>query len=122
MLNFQGRRVFLARASVDMRKSYQTLADVVRLQLDLDPLSGDVFIFVGRDRSRVKVLVWDAAGFWVCAKRLEGARFALPPGGGQPAGAIGSLPLNAQEIATVLAGTPLSEPNVRRHALLNIRR
>ena len=98
MLNFQGRRVFLARASVDMRKSYQTLADVVRLQLDLDPLSGDVFIFVGRDRSRVKVLVWDASGFWVCAKRLEGARFTLPPGSGQPAGACGSLPLNAQDV------------------------
>lgn len=105
-----------------MRKSYQTLADVVRLQLDLDPLSGDVFIFVGRDRARVKVLVWDASGFWVCAKRLEGARFSLPPGSGQPAGASGSLPLNAQEIATVLAGTVLPEPGLRRHALLNIRR
>jgi len=72
MLNLAGRRVFLARAVVDMRKSYQTLSDVVRLQLDLDPLSGDVFIFVGRDRSRVKVLVWDASGFWICAKRLAG--------------------------------------------------
>lgn len=122
MLNLHGRRVFLARAAVDMRKSYQTLADVVRLQLDLDPLSGDVFIFVGRDRSRVKVLVWDAAGFWVCAKRLEGARFPLPPGGGQPPGGAGSLPLTAQEVHALLAGTPLPGPGMRRHALLNTRR
>ena len=122
MLNLAGRRVFLARAVVDMRKSYQTLADVVRLQLDLDPLSGDVFIFVGRDRSRVKVLVWDASGFWICAKRLEGARFSVPAGGGQPAGAAGSLPLTTQEVAVVLAGMSLPIAAPRRHALLNIRR
>lgn len=105
-----------------MRKSYQTLADVVRLQLDLDPLSGDVFIFVGRDRARVKVLVWDASGFWVCAKRLEGSRFAVPPGGGQAAGATGSLPLSAQEVALVLAGSPLPVSARRHHALLNTRK
>ena len=93
MLNVTGRRVFLARAAVDMRKSYQTLADVVRLQMGMDPLTGDVFVFVGRDRMRVKVLVWDASGYWVCAKRLEGSRFAVPVGGGQVQTAHGVLPL-----------------------------
>jgi len=121
MLNLQGRRIFLAKATVDMRKSYQTLADVVRLQMDLDPLSGDVFIFIGKDRSRVKVLVWDAAGFWVCAKRLEGSRFAVPQGGGLPTGASGSLPLSVQEVSTVLAGIRMPDPSSRRHALFNTR-
>jgi transposase len=121
MLNLEGRRVFLARAAVDMRKSYQTLADVVRLQMDLDPLSGDVFIFIGKDRSRVKVLVWDASGFWVCAKRLEGSRFAVPQGCGLPSGVTGSLPLTMQEVSVVLAGIRMTAPTSRRHALFNER-
>ena len=69
----------------------------------------------------MKVLVWDASGFWVCAKRLEGLRFAVTPGGGQAAGTNGSLPLTAQEVALVLAGSP-HQVSARRHAMLNTRK
>jgi transposase len=120
MLNVAGRRVFMARAAVDMRKSYQTLADVVRLQMGMDPLTGDVFVFVGRDRMRVKVLVWDASGYWVCAKRLEGIRYAVPVGGGQAQTAHGVLPLTTAELQTLLQGIP-AVATQRRHALLNAR-
>lgn len=120
MLNVTGRRVFLARAAVDMRKSYQTLADVVRLLMGMDPLTGDVFVFVGRDRTRVKVLVWDASGYWVCAKRLEGIRFAVPAGGGQAQIAHGALPLTTNELLTLLQGIPAAAVQ-RRHATLNAR-
>jgi len=119
MLNVGGRRVFLARAVVDMRKSYQTLADVVRLQMGMNPLSGDVFVFVGRDRTRVKVLAWDACGYWVCSKRLEGLRFAAQTGGGLPKEAHGALPLTAVEIQNLLNGVAAAPS--RRHALLNNR-
>jgi len=79
MLSFDGgRRIFLARAATDMRKSFDTLAALVRSDLGEDPLCGDIFVFVSRNRQRVKILVWDASGFWLCAKRLEEGRFAVP--------------------------------------------
>ncbi len=79
MLNFgDGRRIFLARAPTDMRKSFDTLAALVANDLGEDPVSGDIFVFVSRSRERVKILVWDASGFWLCAKRLEAGRFAVP--------------------------------------------
>jgi transposase len=36
-----------------------------------DPLSGEVYAFCNRGRTRLKLLVWDGSGLWLCAKRLE---------------------------------------------------
>ena len=63
MLTFEtGRRIFIARAAIDMRKSFNTLAALVEHQLGHDPFAGDVFVFLGRKLNRMKVLVWDASG------------------------------------------------------------
>ena len=79
MLNFTSQqRIFVAKAVVDMRKSFDTLAELVRSDMHGDPMSGDVFVFVGRGRNRLKVLCWDRSGFWLCAKRLESGTFAIP--------------------------------------------
>ena len=43
-----------------------------------DVLAGDVYVFVGKDRRRAKVLYWDGTGLCVFAKRLEKGRFAAP--------------------------------------------
>jgi transposase len=72
------RSILLARAVVDMRKSFDSLIDLVQHQLGRDPYAGEAFVFVGRDRRRLKVLVWDRDGFWVLARRLECGLFALP--------------------------------------------
>lgn len=63
---------------VDMRKSYDTLAVLVKSALGRDVLSGDVFVFVGKTRRRAKVLYWDGTGLCLFAKRLEKGRFAAP--------------------------------------------
>ena len=44
MVHVAGRRVFLCRSPVDMRKSFDALAEVVRLELRMDPFLGDVFL------------------------------------------------------------------------------
>jgi len=99
MLAFGRRRVFLCQAPVDMRKSFDSLSDLVRVDLGMDPFQGDVFVFVGKDRTRAKVLVWESTGFWVCAKRLESARFQVPS-----SGAVGAstLALSAEQIMALL--------------------
>jgi transposase len=70
--------VYACAAPVDMRKQYDTLAAIVAQTLGRDPLSGDIFVFVGKTRKRAKVLWWDGTGLCLLAKRLEKDRFAAP--------------------------------------------
>jgi transposase len=59
-----------------MRKGFDGLSALITADLQRDPLNGDAFIFVSRDRVRAKVLHWDGTGLCVYAKRLERGRFA----------------------------------------------
>jgi len=52
-----------------MRKGFDGLYGLVRDRLGHDPLSGHLFLFANRDRSRLKILVWDGSGLWVCANQ-----------------------------------------------------
>lgn len=79
MLGFtSAQRYYLSRQATDMRKSYDGLSGVVRQGLGRDPLSGEVFIFLNRRRTMIKLLVWDRSGFVVWSKRLERGTFELP--------------------------------------------
>jgi transposase len=71
-------RVFLACGVTDMRKGYDGLYGLVKSQLGEDPLSGHLFVFANRDRTRLKILYWDGTGLWVCGKRIERGRFSWP--------------------------------------------
>src|SRR3954466_7414986 len=59
--------VWVATSPVDMRKSFDGLAEVVRSFLGHDPLSGSMFVFRNRSSERVKVLWWDRGGLAISA-------------------------------------------------------
>jgi transposase len=69
-------RVFAYTEPVDMRKGFDGLFGLVKTHLGRDPLSGDLFVFVSRNRKRAKVLLWDGTGLCLYAKRLERGQFA----------------------------------------------
>lgn len=71
-------RVLAFATAVDMRKSFDTLSALVIEALRRDVLSGDLFLFVGKDCKRAKVLFWDGTGLCLYSKRLEKGRFAAP--------------------------------------------
>jgi len=71
-------RVWLAGSPLDMRKGFDTLAEAVRTVLELDPLSGHLFVFRSRDAHRVKILWWDQNGYCIYCKRLERGTFLFP--------------------------------------------
>lgn len=77
-MRWHGRRVtvYAYGKATDMRKGFDGLSALVSQGLGHDPLHGDVFLFVSRDRIRAKVLHFDGTGLCVYAKRLERGRFA----------------------------------------------
>jgi len=68
-------RIVAAVDPVDFRKGIDGLAAVCRQQLDIDPFSGTVFVFVNRSRQALRILVYDGQGYWLCHKRLSKGRF-----------------------------------------------
>ena len=77
-------------------------ADVVRIELGMDPFLGDVFLFLGRDRMRLKVLIWESDGFWLCTKRLESARFGVLRGWGTTSDESTTLSLSNTHVTALL--------------------
>lgn len=71
-------RVFIATKPVDLRKGIDGLAAVVKQEFGLDPFEAGAFVFCGRRRDRIKVLVWTAEGFELGYKRLENGSFQWP--------------------------------------------
>ncbi len=96
-------RVFLCTLPTDMRKGFDTLAALVREGLGCDPLSGHLFLFVGRRRDRLKLLYWDRDGYALWYKRLEKGTFR--PAAAKPGAA--SVELKASELAMLLEGIDL---------------
>ncbi len=96
-------RVFLCTSPTDMRKGFDTLAVLVRDGLGYDPLSGHLFLFVGRRRDRLKILYWDRDGYALWYKRLEQGTYRMPVA--KPDAA--SIELKASELAMLLEGIDL---------------
>ena len=105
-----GVRVYLCTAPTDMRKGFDSLAALVRDYLKHDPLSGHLFLFVGRGKDRIKILYWDSDGFAIWYKRLEEGTFRLPAA--KTAGK--SVELKASELAMLLAGIDLTSIKRRK--------
>jgi transposase len=106
MLNFPPAvRIWLAAASVDLRRSFDKLAAEVREHLHNDPLSGHIFVFRNKRGDRVKLLYWDEDGYVIVYKRLEEGVFPWPAvAAGQT-----SVPLRAAELAMLLDGIDWSK-------------
>lgn len=71
-------RYRLYRGACDMRKSFNGLSGLVRSELGGDPVSGEVFVFLNRRRTLLKLLHWESGGFVLYYKRLEEGRFVPP--------------------------------------------
>jgi transposase len=77
--NAQDLKVFLHRATVDMRKGRHGLAVLVREAMRLDVYSGALFIFIGRRFDTLKLIYWEKNGFAVWHKVIESKeRFHWP--------------------------------------------
>ena len=72
------RRYYVCQRYVRMNLGINGLSRMVSNELRQPVLSGDVFIFFGKNRQMVKLLCWDGDGFLLYQKRLEKCTFELP--------------------------------------------
>ena len=107
-------KIYLCTTPTDMRKGFDTLAALVKEFLGQDPLSGHLFLFIGRARDRLKILYWDADGFALWYKRLEEGTFRLPAADPDAA----SVELKASELAMLLEGIDLRSLRRRKRLIL----
>lgn len=94
-----------------MRKGFDGLYGRVRDVLGCDPLSGHLFLFANAKRTRLKALIFDGSGLWICAKRLEKGRFAWPKAADEEATHVRMRP---EQLAMLLNGLDLARTQPRR--------
>lgn len=102
--------IFVATERLDLRRSFDGLAGIVKEVLRQDPLSGALFMFFNKAADKMKIIWWDKSGYCVLYKRLERGTFRLPqaiePG-------ARSVVIEAAEMAKILEGVTLA-PSKRR--------
>ncbi len=106
--------IYVATERLDLRRSFDGLAGVVREVLREDPLSGALFMFFNKAADRVKILWWDRSGYCLLYKRLERGTFRVPQG--LEPGAT-SVAIEAAEMAKILEGISLPPSKQRMRAL-----
>ena len=91
-----------------MRRSFDSLAAVVRDFLGQDPLSGHFFVFRNRRADRAKILFFDRTGFCLWYKRLEEGTFTFPQAEGR------TVQVDAVELGLLLEGIDLASARRQR--------
>ena len=85
MIFTRGLRVCLAVAPVDLRRSFEGLALLVREALHEDERSSQIFVFTNQRKNRIRLLYWDGTGLWLMTK-TAGIRLLLMAAGARRCG------------------------------------
>ena len=103
-------RIFVAAGATDMRKGFDGLQGLIASQLEQDPLSGCLFLFVNRRRDKLKILYWDGDGLAIWYKRLEQGTFQMPT----IAEDQKSAEIRSEELTMLLRGVDLNSAKRRK--------
>src|ERR1043165_3386903 len=97
-------RYLLYARPTDIRKSFDALSGIIRNELGRDPLTGEVFVFLSKRRTHIKLLAWEGDGFGLYYKRLEKGTFELPSSADSSADA---LSLTVAQLKLILSAISL---------------
>jgi transposase len=70
-----GHRVFVFTEAIDFRAGFDKLSMLVREKMKKELVEGDLFLFLGKNRKRLKAICYDGTGLLLLAKRLERGKF-----------------------------------------------
>ena len=71
----EGHRVFIFNQAIDFRAGFDKLSMLVREQMKQQLVEGDLFLFLGKNRKRLKAICYDGTGLLLLSKRMERGRF-----------------------------------------------
>ena len=92
--------IWLALGTCDLRGGIDTLLAQVVRGFALGAQAHHGYVFANRRADRLKVLVYDGAGMWLCTRRLQAGSFAWPR---EDAGALN---LRREQFDWLVAGLP----------------
>lgn len=107
-LRAKGLRVFVHREPIDMRCGFERLHSYCVHQMHAEMNQGHVYVFFGRNRRRMKCLVYDGTGLVLIAKRIERGQFM------SHAELLGRSEITIQEMQLILHGSVIRKPVVDR--------
>lgn len=96
---------YLYRKPVKMSRSFDGLASLIRTEMGKDIIDGDVFIFLSKQRTTIKVFIYENKGFSIFYRRLDEGTFQLPSIVGDDI----SFKMSAEQMLYMLSGTTLEE-------------
>jgi transposase len=103
-------RYYVYREATDMRKGFDSLCGLVNREFLMNPINGDVFIFLNYRRNRIKVLHWQGDGFAIFYKRLEKGTYEIP----LKETSANSVEIESQTLQLILEGISLSSIKKRK--------
>ena len=103
-------RYYLYRSPADMRKGFDSLSGIVTSCMQHNACSGDIFIFLNRHRTHIKLLLWEGDGFALYYKRLEQGTYELPVCNNSDS----SMNLTQQQLQFILQGVALGKIEYRK--------
>ena len=92
-----------------MRRGFDSLSGLVITHLQMNVLSGAVFIFINKKRNQVKLLLWEGDGLAMYYKRLEKGTYELPVYTGEN----NSASMNSEQLQLILQGISLKSVRKR---------
>jgi len=103
-----GLRVFIYRLPIDMRCGFERLQSLCVHQMMAVMDQGHVYVFFGKNRKRLKVLVYDGSGLVLIAKRIERGRFMSVDD------LLGRTEIKLSELKQILHGSLIRAPVLDR--------
>ena len=71
-------QVWLVVEPIDMRAGIDGLSQCIQNTLGRSPCDGSAYAFRNQRHTRIKLLIWDGTGVWLCHRRLHEGRFLWP--------------------------------------------
>ena len=107
-LNNTAVKVWICNEAIDFRKQIDGLSMLVTDSFNMQPTSGELFVFYNRRRDKIKILYWDNDGFALWYKRLEKSKFIIPKNLQTP------LASNSRQLQWLLDGLDLGKLKCRK--------